>query len=585
MSRSSRSGDPPSRRRTSPGADNEDSASAPPVCDEPSRDEPAADPTAPLGAAARPEARPDMPEGPRTVFARLIMPADDWAREDAAGGPRTLHLLIALLLAAIVVAALAALAGYRDLLSAASALNLVLVALAVAALAALGTRRKIRRDLHEPLVALNRWALGMCSGDFSTRMATPEPRSSPEGAVHTLAFHVNRLSEALEGLADDMDEVVWRQTEGLREKNASLELLYEVAASVARHDSLDEALHGSASALMRKVKAPAAVIALKDADGALETVARIGLEAQDFALPEGASGDAGGAGLVISLDHQGRNFGEIRLLGEDFALFEGRSGSRLLASVGNHLGMMIAKAHTDEESKSLSIIRERAAIAHELHDSLAQTIAGLRVQANLLADSLAAGGRVPRELARIQSSLEDANIDLRELIVGFRVPVRGRDLLAVLEDLVARFRARSGMDVHLRIEGDLPPLAPASQRQIVRIVGEALANAGAHSHGRLARVLVRKEGEAMRVLVEDDGEGFASPGSVGRDHIGLSIMEERAREIGGELVIESEAGEGTRVILEFPIPDRVEDEGVSAASVEGQVEGQLERQVERQRGR
>ncbi|MBF2760666.1 MAG: hypothetical protein ISN28_10440 [Ectothiorhodospiraceae bacterium AqS1] len=501
--------------------------------------------------------RPDMPEGPRTVFARLIMPADDWAREGASRGPRTLHLLIALSLVAIVVAAAAAVAGYRDLLSAASALNLILIALAVAALAALGSLRKIRRDLHEPLVALNRWALGMCSGDFSTRMAIPKSHPSTRGAVQTLAFHVNRLSEALEGLADNMDETVWRQTEGLREKNASLELLYEIAASVARHDSLDDALHDSAKALMRRAGASSARIVLRDREGALERVARIEPEACDFAPP------SDGAGLDIDLDHQGRNFGVIRLSGEAFPLFEGRQGERLLAGVGNHLGMMVAKARTDEESKSLSIIRQRAAIAHELHDSLAQTIAGLRVQTNLLADSLAVDGSTPRELARIQSSLDDANADLRELIAGFRAPLRDRDLTHALEELGGRFRARSGMDIHLRIEGDLPALAPAAQLQVVRIIGEALANAGAHSQGRLARVLVRKEGRVLRVLIEDDGKGFTLPCTAGSDHIGLSIMQERAREIGGHLVIESELGEGTRVILEFPIPEGKSAEGES----------------------
>ncbi len=507
-------------------------------------------------------ALPDMPEGPRTVFARLIMPADDWAREGASGGPRTLHLLIALSLVAIVVAAAAALAGYRGLLSAASALNLILAALIVAALAALGTLRKIRRDLHEPLVALNRWALGMCSGDFSTRMAIPKSHPSTRGAVQTLAFHVNRLSEALEGLADNMDEVVWCQTEGLREKNASLELLYEVAASVARHDSLGDALHDSTQALMRKVKASSALIALRNADGALETMVRIGPEPRDPPSPlDEASKETGGVVLRIELDHQGENFGVIRLSGEEFVMFEGRQGERLLASVGNHLGMMVAKARTDEESKSLSIIRERAAIAHELHDSLAQTIAGLRVQTNLLADSLAATGSVPRELARIQSSLDDANVDLRELIAGFRAPMRKRDLTMVLEEIAGRFRARSGMEVHLRIEGDLPTLAPAAQLQVVRIIGEALANAGAHSQCRLARVLVRKEGRIFRVLVEDDGKGFKIPCTVDGDHIGLSIMEERAREIGGGLVIESEPEEGTRVILEFPITPEIVAEG------------------------
>ena len=84
-------------------------------------------------------------------------------------------------------------------------------------------------------------------------------------------------------------------------------------------------------------------------------------------------------------------------------------------------------------------------------------------------------------------------------------------------------------------------------------MGEALANACAHSGGRYARVLVRSESSSVRVLVEDDGIGFAlrrGDGAPG-EHIGLSVMRERARWLGGTLAIESEPGEGTRVTLAF----------------------------------
>ena len=185
-----------------------------------------------------------------------------------------------------------------------------------------------------------------------------------------------------------------------------------------------------------------------------------------------------------------------------------------------------------------------------------RTLASLRLQADMLADSLAgnASGRVPPELARIRATLESANIELRELIAGFRAPVDGRDLRTALEEMTARYTAQSAMTVHLQVDGELPELPAGPQLQVVRIVGEALANACAHSGGNLARVLVRGDAASVRVLVEDDGQGFsmtardAAPG----EHIGLSVMCERARWLGGTLDIESEPGEGTRVSLAFP---------------------------------
>ena len=523
-----------------------------------------------------PAERPDPPAGPRTVFSRLMMPAEDWARDDAARGPRTLDALTGVLLTALVVAAGAAAVWYRGWAPAGAALAVVLAALVVAAASAFVAMHRVRRDLHGPLSELYDWALGMCSGDFSTRV----PAHGKGDGHRKLAFHVNRLSEALERLADDMDDAVCRQTERLREKNASLELLYEVAASINRLDSIDEILRASAGSMMDMVGARGAMVCLRDAAGETSVTVRIGeCPEEGFEPPAGdvavgvdgstsaqagpgpgdssaAPGETGAGTVAVPLDHKGVDLGVICLFTESSGSTEPDERRRLLLSVGRHLGMSIAKARTDDESKMLSIVRERAAIAYELHDSLAQTLASLRLQADMLADSLAdsGAGRASRELTRVRATLEAANVELRELITGFRAPVGGRDLRAALEEMAARYTAQGALTVHLQIDGELPELPAGPQLQVVRIVGEALANAYAHSGGNLVRVLVRSDAASVRVLVEDDGEGFSTPRSADApgEHIGLSVMRDRARWLGGALVIESEPGEGTRVTLDFP---------------------------------
>ena len=521
--------------------------------------------------------RPELPEGPRTVISRFTMPADDWARDDAERGPRTVDALMLTLLAALAVAAGVAVAWYRGTAGAGTALVAILAALVVAAVLVCVAMHRVRRDLHAPLSELYAWALGMCTGDFSTRV----PRDG-EGAYRKLAFHVNRLSEALEGLANDMDDVVWRQTERLREKNASLELLYQVTASIHRLDSVDDILRTSARSMMKMAGARGAMLHLRDATGEVSGVTRVGECPERFEPAEDESGEIlppvgdspatpdepdirvsppasdGAVVVTVPLVHKGVNLGDIRLFTGSPDLVDSQERHRLLLSVGRHLGMSIAKARTDDESKMLSIVRERAAIAYELHDSLAQTLASLRLQADMLADSLAGRGAagVPVELTRIRATVDSANIELRELIAGFRAPVDGRDLRAALEEMTARHTTGSGLTVRLQIEGELPELPAGPQLQVVRIVGEALANACAHSGGNFARVLVRSEATSVRVLVEDDGAGFSMPPSDAApgEHIGLSVMHERARWLGGSLDIESEPGEGTRVSLAFPTP-------------------------------
>ena len=222
-------------------------------------------------ARSDPAERPELPEGPRTVLSRFTMPADDWARDDAERGPRTVDALMLTLLAALAVAAAAAVAWYREAAGAGTALAVILAALVVAAVLVFVAMHRVRRDLHAPLSELYAWALGMCTGDFSARV----PRDG-EGAYRKLAFHINRLSEALEGLANDMDDVVWRQTERLREKNASLELLYQVAASIHQLDSVDDVLRMSARSMMKMAGARGAMIRPRDAGGEISGETRVG---------------------------------------------------------------------------------------------------------------------------------------------------------------------------------------------------------------------------------------------------------------------------------------------------------------------
>ncbi len=214
---------------------------------------------------------PDPPEGPRTTLSRFTMPADDRARDDAARGPRTVDALMLTSIAAPIVAAGAAVVWHHGTEGDEIALTVLLASLALAGRLIFVAMGRVRRDLHAPLSELYAWALGMCSGDFSTRVTR-----DGEGAYRKLAFHINRLSEALERLADDIDDVVWQQTQRLREKNAPLELLYEVAASIHRHDSVDEILRVSARSLMRMVDAPGAIACLRDPAGELTVVVSVG---------------------------------------------------------------------------------------------------------------------------------------------------------------------------------------------------------------------------------------------------------------------------------------------------------------------
>ncbi|MDX1527648.1 MAG: histidine kinase, partial [Gammaproteobacteria bacterium] len=447
---------------------------------------------------------------------------------------------------------------------------------------------QIRRYFLDPLAQLYNWALGMCDGDLSSRIP-PEQT----GRVAKLTFHINRLSEALEKLANEMDDVVWQQTRRLHQRNKSLEVLFGVASAINTTSNLTELLEKSAEMIMPIVNATGYVVRLRDAngevsvfgvgsavDGSAEVPINEPVLEEIEALLDGGRRDQrldtrrcdlkdGGHFVVtVPLHYKEENLGLLSFLSEAADVADDEEVQKLLLSVGKQLGMAIAKTRLDEESHNLTLMRERTSLAHELHDSLAQSLASLRFQVKLLGDTLESEDSLQarRELRRITNALDGLNTELRELVANFRAPMDERGLLAALEDLVKRFGRSSGISTHLHTECGRLKLSPAAEMQVLGIVREALTNARKHSRAKTVRLLVRCEGDGRyTLLVEDDGVGMAAlrakSGHPG-EQVGLLIMKERATRLGGTLQIESEPGEGTRIELKFSVA--AEEQGSEA---------------------
>jgi two-component system nitrate/nitrite sensor histidine kinase NarX len=158
------------------------------------------------------------------------------------------------------------------------------------------------------------------------------------------------------------------------------------------------------------------------------------------------------------------------------------------------------------------------------------------------------------ELERIKNGLDEAHTELRELLNNFLAPVDQRGLILALEKMTQRFRQDTGIPIFFQCGCRQVNMGASEEMQLLRIVQESLANIRKHAKAHTVRVLLtcNTEGE-YRLLVEDDGVGFDNVRPHGNpgEHIGLSIMEERARRVGAEIRIESEPGEGTRVELTY----------------------------------
>ncbi len=446
----------------------------------------------------------------------------------------------------------------------------------------------MKNHFLSPLAQLREWAQRMRNGDLSARVSQPE-----QGAFFALANDINQLGDSLRTLTRDMDEQVNEQTVILQRKTRSLEILYDVATRSNSAKDIDELLIGFLNTLTEIVYAHAGTVRLMNDDRQMRLVGSVGLDdsiiekirlvpiehclcAQEFSKNmllcqnrfdrcQSIAGDLLFSGdklenIAIPLRYNNRTLGIYNLFVEKLGLTQREDINDILTNIGQHLSMAITKSYWDAESHRLSIMQERTMLAHELHDSLAQTLASLRFRVSLLQNTLSqkdthsrANNTTARnEVEQIKTGLDEANFELRELLAHFRIRMDERGLIPATEGLVERFKNESHCQIFFQNECPELKLPPVLEVHILHIIQEALANIRKHSHANYVRILMSgEEAPGFHLLIEDDGTGInanvnnALPG----EHVGLTIMRERAQRIGAELSIESDPGEGTRIEL------------------------------------
>ncbi len=226
----------------------------------------------------------------------------------------------------------------------------------------------------------------------------------------------------------------------------------------------------------------------------------------------------------------------------------------LIELLAAHAAIAITNARLYEQSRELSILSERNRLALELHDVVSQKLFSLILSAESAATLLDRDPQAARaQVARLQTLSREALDELRSLILGLRPPELERDGLAgALRKEIAMLERVHGVDIGLEVEGDVDGQAERCLA-VLRIAHEALHNALRHASPDHVTVALRAVDGELTVAVTDDGIGFEpSRRELRSMHLGLTSMEERARELGGRLQIHSAPGAGTTVRLEVP---------------------------------
>jgi two-component system NarL family sensor kinase len=253
----------------------------------------------------------------------------------------------------------------------------------------------------------------------------------------------------------------------------------------------------------------------------------------------------------IPLHFQERRLGIINLAGPAWRRLTADE-LRLLGTIGAQVGTALERARLAEGSARLARAEERARLAREIHDSLAQrlTAIGLDVEGalrHLEASPETARERLERALATTRESLEEARRSVLDLRAA---PLAGRPLADALGALGRQLTSETGVRVHVRADPRLE-LPLRTEAELYRVAQEALANVRRHARATEVDVSLAASARGTTLSVRDDGVGF-DPRRVPDGHHGLVGMRERARLLGGQLRVTSRPGRGTTITVRVP---------------------------------
>lgn len=438
-----------------------------------------------------------------------------------------------------------------------------------------------------PLLTLKGGIERMAGQDFAVRL--PVETQDEFGDV---AQGFNDMADRLQDLYTTLESKVEEKTRKLAEQNNETGFLYEMTAWLQEIHGIEDLCRGFLDRVQGFFGADGGTVRLVDTvHNAVHLVVHSGVSQKlidmEYALPMG-KGICGHAvesceSMVIDLDNAGEEFKDCRQCAEDgfriVSVFPIRSGSQVLGffnlhfreqrvltsgeqhlveSLGRHLGVALENIRLQQHEREHAVAEERNLVAQGLHDSIAQGLNFLRLQTQMLEDSLRRGNQaeVNDIIPMLRMGIQESYEDVRELLLNFRTRLEQQNLMDAARLIVDKFERQTSIKVSLADSGTGAPLTPEEQLQVLFILQEALSNIRKHAHASL--VVVRFDNDqSFRMVISDNGVGFSEDDVRSRAdrHVGLAIMKERAARIQARLDIHSSPGEG--VTLELDLPQRL----------------------------
>ncbi|WP_083236001.1 histidine kinase [Halomonas caseinilytica] len=414
---------------------------------------------------------------------------------------------------------------------------------------------KLLNDVMPPLRELFQVVNRVRHGDFDGRVDYPG-----NDELGLISRTINQMNESLSRMYAELEQQVEAKTSELKRTNESLHLLYQTARRLNGSAPGSEDFRDVLDHLEKVTNLGPITLCLSQgqAERAYQRIStRLG-DRPDFCVAPDCGPCLSGERVPprarpIVVSESDRRYGVLFL---QYPAVQPplHWQLELVETVAGLIATSLSLAQNNDEQRRLALMDERAVIARELHDSLAQSLSYLKIQVARL-QKLIHQARPQAEqqavIDELREGLNSAYRQLRELLNTFRLKMTEPGLEAALNETVREFSQRGKLKLLLDYELRHCPLTPNEEIHVLQIVREALSNVVHHAQAENCDILLQTtDADQVRVCIRDDGVGlpeqYARP-----NHYGTTIMHERAARLGGSFAMHNRAEGGTEVILCF----------------------------------
>lgn len=373
-----------------------------------------------------------------------------------------------------------------------------------------------------------------------------------------MAQTLNDTSHSIAEMQSSLENRIHEKTKELRHNNTTLNYLFNIASQInsIHEDELD--IDDIIGTLSQITGIEHVELCLLTADGE-QPYHQVSPPGQEYCEAQNCSACRTPVKTITPINNLAHHRYPVMHDSEHLGVLVARNTSpemdqwkdQLIQSVADQIAIALSIKEQANNVRRMALINERAVIARELHDSLAQALSYLQIQVSRLQKNQDKGAIEKNQavIDELREGLSSAYQSLRELLTTFRLKISTDGLQSSLLEAVNQLQEHTDININLDYNVQDIPLSPAEEIHLVQIVREATQNAIKHSGGtRIDIGLLQQPDRMINVFVADNGSGLPqNPEKL--NHYGMAIMRERSRQLAGDLKIRSNPDGGT--IIEF----------------------------------